>query len=450
MTFAEIVAQVQSRLNLTSTESTTRIGVTVNDRYKRITSAIGINLSRRTTVQANVTIGVSTLTFLLCEKIINVVDRSATPYRVLTECTVEQLRQEQPASNATARKYAIIGVDAHAVTILLDCVPQTAFTLYADCYGRASTLSGSQEPAFEEDFHDVLLHGALADEYRKMEKPAYARESEALYQERLSDLRMFRAKSSYLDVMQGGNTRRSLGVTGGSGGSGSSTNGASSYTQTGLITFDRTSASAGSRYPFAVAAGSEKVANLDADKLDGLDSTAYSILASDQTITGLKTFNRGAAAPFAVNAASLKVSNLDADKLDGQDGAYYGADWSTNPHAGGNFTATGGGTWTVDAADQASYRIRKINKTLDVHIDLNSTTISGTVSALNIAIPFTSAVGSGCPCLVFDNSTSVASLAWAQVAAGGTTIIIKLASGANFAAAANTTYVRLQMQIETT
>jgi hypothetical protein len=331
MTFDEIVAQVQAQTNLTSAESTTRVGKNINARYRRITSAIGINLSRRTTVQADVTIGVSTLTFLACEKIINVVDRSATPYRVLTECTVEQLRQEQPASNATARKYAIIGVDAHAVTVLLDCVPQTAFTLYADAYGRATTLSGSLEPAFEEDFHDILYYGALAEEYRKMQQPANAREAENNYEARLSDLRMFRTKSSYLDIMQGGNTRRSVGVSGGSGGSGTTVNGATSWTQTGLITFDRVSAAPGSRYPFAVAVGSEKVANLDADLLDGLDSTAF-VLASDttvvrtntiQTITALKTFNRGAAAPFAVDAASTKVANLDADKLDGVDGSDY-------------------------------------------------------------------------------------------------------------------------------
>lgn len=47
------------------------------------------------------------------------------------------------------------------------------------------------------------------------------------------------------------------------------------------------------------------------------------ILFSDsgipQTITDLLTFNRGAAAPFAVDPASLKVANLDADKIDGKD-----------------------------------------------------------------------------------------------------------------------------------
>jgi hypothetical protein len=409
VTFAEIVSAVQSRLNLTSTESATRIGITVNDRYKRITSAIGINLSRRTTVQANVTIGVSTLNFAACEKIINVVDRSATPYRVLEECTVEQLRAEQPSSNATPRKYAILAVDAHSVTILLDCVPQSAFTLYADCYGRASTLSGSQEPAFEEDFHDVLLHGALADEYRKMEKPAYARESENLYQERLSDLRMFRTKSSYLDIMQGGNTRRSIGVSGGSGGSGSSVNGASSYTQTGLITFDRTSAAPGSRYPFAVAVGSEKVANLDADKLDGLDSTAF-VLVSDttvmhtdsiQTITALKTFNRGAAAPFAVDAASTKVANLDVDKLDGLDSLAFARVGAATP-AGDIFTtaltdysATSVITGWVSFTTKSVF-YKKVGRTVFVYFSL-----AGTSNSINTSFTLpdacTASIGSNLP-----------------------------------------------------
>ena len=36
-----------------------------------------------------------------------------------------------------------------------------------------------------------------------------------------------------------------------------------------------------------------------------------------QTITGAKTFDLGASAPFIVMAGSAMVANLDADKLDG-------------------------------------------------------------------------------------------------------------------------------------
>lgn len=39
---------------------------------------------------------------------------------------------------------------------------------------------------------------------------------------------------------------------------------------------------------------------------------------NDDTVTGLKTFSRGAAVPFAVATGALNVSNLDADKVDGK------------------------------------------------------------------------------------------------------------------------------------
>jgi len=46
-------------------------------------------------------------------------------------------------------------------------------------------------------------------------------------------------------------------------------------------------------------------------------------LEDTQTITGLKTFDLGSSAPFAVVSGAAKVANLDADKLDGQTGADY-------------------------------------------------------------------------------------------------------------------------------
>lgn len=45
--------------------------------------------------------------------------------------------------------------------------------------------------------------------------------------------------------------------------------------------------------------------------------------AGNQTVTGLKTFNRGTSPPFAVAAGAAKVDNLDADLLDGQSTADY-------------------------------------------------------------------------------------------------------------------------------
>lgn len=54
-----------------------------------------------------------------------------------------------------------------------------------------------------------------------------------------------------------------------------------------------------------------------------LDGKTIDTLEDNQTVTGLKTFSRGAAAPFAVGGTSLVVTDLDADKLDGEHGSFY-------------------------------------------------------------------------------------------------------------------------------
>lgn len=290
-TFAALVSKVQNKLNLTSTESATRIGEEINDRYKRITSSLGINVVRRGTIgPIAITLGLTTVVFTGCEKIVNVQYRGVTPYKILDEVTIEELRVAQPSSLTLPTCYAIVDFDATTVTIEMDCIPQSAFDLYADGFANLSTLSGVQVPAFSESFHDILEHGALADEYTKMDKVAQAREAEAKYERRLSDLRMWIAKSSYANIRQG-KTRETLGSAGapGAGGGSSSINGATSYTQTGLITFSRAG-----QAPFAVVVGSLVVANLNADLLDGLDSTAFrlvsvSILETDFGFTDITT-----------------------------------------------------------------------------------------------------------------------------------------------------------------
>lgn len=63
--------------------------------------------------------------------------------------------------------------------------------------------------------------------------------------------------------------------------------GEASETITGLKTFDRDPAA-----PFAVSASSAVVTNLDADKLDGAEGSAYAKLASNQTFSGINTFGK--------------------------------------------------------------------------------------------------------------------------------------------------------------
>jgi hypothetical protein len=205
MTFDVIVTEIKERLNQTSTEATTRIGREVNDRYKRVTSSLGIQTARRTTVNSATSIGTATLAFSGVEKIYNVVDRTATQHRMLGEVTVDELREIATVSApvASANFYAVLTTTATTVTILLDITPTDVVTLYADGIASAATLSGSTEPSIPQSFHDIFIYGVMADEYRKMMRMDLAKDAEGMYAMRLGELRLHLASSAYKDLYQG-------------------------------------------------------------------------------------------------------------------------------------------------------------------------------------------------------------------------------------------------------
>ena len=78
---------------------------------------------------------------------------------------------------------------------------------------------------------------------------------------------------------------------------------------TGLHTFNRGSGSA----PFAVGSGAALVSNLDADKLDGVEGSAYATLTGAQTLTN-KTLTTPAISQIAfpaIQSASANANTLD-------------------------------------------------------------------------------------------------------------------------------------------
>ena len=102
------------------------------------------------------------------------------------------------------------------------------------------------------------------------------------------------------------------------------------YTITGLHTFSRST-----NAPFAVVSGAAVVANLDADKLDGLQATAFVKAAGTVALSAnwdaggyeirSNTFESDVATgtiPLVI-ASTTKCTNLNADKLDDQEGTYY-------------------------------------------------------------------------------------------------------------------------------
>lgn len=302
MTFTELVDELKDQLNLRRTDSATRLGRAVNARYKRVTSAIGLRSSRQaTSITANTTIGSTLVTFAL-SKVERITDARSGSIRVLDEVLIDELLEENARTDDHPTRWALQLSAPDTVTVRTDALAQTQFELRADGLSPAGTLSGSMEPQFAEDFHDILIFGVLADEYRKAEKVKLAQEMEEMFERRLSDLRMFIAKSAYLEIKQGGaNSTMFGGTSGSSGGGGSAPSGGTSYTQTGQITFDRDPSA-----PFVVTSGSAVVTNLDADKLDGQHGSYYNDAAN---LTGTLGALSGANLT-ALNATQLTTGTV--------------------------------------------------------------------------------------------------------------------------------------------
>lgn len=201
MTFDELVSEVCERLNLTSDEAKSRVGREINSRYRRVTSSIGLDLSRRSEVSKVVTIGNRNVTFDNVEKILAVIDKSSGQDVPLIQISPDEMHVV-PLRDDPPKRFAVMGIHPTSVDIRLDATPATAYTLYADAMVPVSTLAGNAQPQFPESFHDVLIFGAMSDEYRKMEKVQYQRDAEMDYEKRLSDLRMYIAVSGYKDVYQ--------------------------------------------------------------------------------------------------------------------------------------------------------------------------------------------------------------------------------------------------------
>ena len=285
MTFDQIVTACADRLNLTTSTATTRLGLAVNRVYKKVTTAVGISaLARRSVAaSANTSIGSTTVTFTGVEKITRVYDDTSGTIRQIDEVTFDELRDKNPGTGQ-ATEWAVQSQTSSTVVIRLNSTAQSVYALKADGFATTSTLSGSNEPAFPESFHDILVEGVLYDEYKKLEKVALAKESKAEYEQRLSDLRMWHAKTISPSFRQGKNESAAFGS--GTSGGGGANSGNQAYTQTANIHFN----TSGTDAPFTVESGSAVVTNLDADMLDGFHETSFAKLADNETVAGTWTF----------------------------------------------------------------------------------------------------------------------------------------------------------------
>ncbi|HMF95106.1 MAG TPA: hypothetical protein VKE96_12460 [Vicinamibacterales bacterium] len=109
----------------------------------------------------------------------------------------------------------------------------------------------------------------------------------------------------------------------------------------------------------------------------------------------LKTFRLGfnsqlfqlSAVNDALSVATLVFAiNRNGDVFEKGRGVAMGH-WSSVPYSAANFTAVGGGTWTVDAGDVLFYDYALVGKTMWLNFNIMLSTLSGTVNELRIAYP---------------------------------------------------------------
>jgi len=163
------------------------------------------------------------------------------------------------------------------------------------------------------------------------------------------------------------------------------------------------------------------------------------------TDTGGTDYATIVASSYADPTTTITVNVDGAGSLDsGLSAVQYGlissanssltGEWAEPAYSAGTFTAAGGGSWGVsDAADQATLAYTIIGKTMIVTYRILTTDVTGTVSALNIAIPASKVAAKAMPAPVARLlDAGVESRAFAQVTAGGSVIAISRQDAANF------------------
>jgi len=214
MTFTGIVNRVCQRLNLTSAAAIARIGEEVNDVFREVVSSVNLATSVRSTITALTTEDSRYVTFgsedpededriIKIQAVFLPDDTAPPPWNVLQSVTFDEMRNILPTAWPPTL-YAIDRVGATSVRIFLNAeAPDDETELHADVLLASDTMSGTDQPFFPENFHDIIVYGVMAIELDKMEKEDRAQRSWAQYEKRMSELRYFLSIDAYLRIHQG-------------------------------------------------------------------------------------------------------------------------------------------------------------------------------------------------------------------------------------------------------
>lgn len=203
MTFKNMQDRIMERLNLTSSESRSRIKNFLNERYRRLQTSINLGRVRRTEVSFNTIAG--TFEYVRTDIIKPITVRYEAGNKVLDERTLDQIRMMDPDEGTTGAPqiFAVVKYAAAGCTLYIWPKPDAIYAISVDGLAAGTDMSlDADVAAFPEDFHDILVLEGAADELMKMEKPELSRELLAEAVTRKGELRYFLAKSSYLAQQQ--------------------------------------------------------------------------------------------------------------------------------------------------------------------------------------------------------------------------------------------------------
>lgn len=121
------------------------------------------------------------------------------------------------------------------------------------------------------------------------------------------------------------------------------------------------------------------------------------------------------------------------------------AQWRTVPYDSANFTASGSMTWTVEDADQQTFKYMINDRTMTVAVVLNNTSVSGTASQyLYIKIPAGHLAGSSMVNLIRlrkDSGSPFTEIASAYTMTGDDLIYVMRPDFSNQQLSSDATYV---------
>lgn len=120
--------------------------------------------------------------------------------------------------------------------------------------------------------------------------------------------------------------------------------------------------------------------------------------------------------------------------------------WIAPGYSGARYTAPGG-SWTVEAADEAVYLYRVQGTLLYLSVYLNATSVGGSPGNLKVALPSTYTIRAQSTSPIVLASNGINELGFAAMTANGTTVDLARLPANPFVATTNTTYVYFLLAI---